>query len=156
MHIGKIAIEKKYFISHKLHVDFYPLIRAGLPALCALNPDGSLKWSRDLGQPAYSPAIGQNGNLYVLDPKLKVSAFSANGAQLYTFNDYDFPNFYKRDMGQRTPAIAADGTVYIGGMGYGAGYTGMFNAVLTASQGYAAVLPWPRFRHDNKNSGRFS
>lgn len=86
-------------------------------SLYAMNPDGSLKWSRDLGQPAYSPAIGSNGNIYVMDPKYIVHAFSPEGAVLWTFNNYDIPDFYKRDMGQRTPAIADDGTIYVGGDG---------------------------------------
>jgi outer membrane protein assembly factor BamB len=83
----------------------------------AMNPDSSLKWSRDLGQPAYSPAIGQNGNIYVMEPKYIIHAFSPAGSVLWTFDDYDFPGFYKRDMGQRIPAIGTDGTIYIGGDG---------------------------------------
>lgn len=83
----------------------------------AMNPDGSVKWSVNLGQPAYSPAIDQNGNIYVTDPKYIVHALSPQGNVLWTFVDYDDPNFYKRDMEQRTPAIAADGTIYVGGDG---------------------------------------
>ncbi|HPT31922.1 MAG TPA: hypothetical protein PLW67_08780, partial [Prolixibacteraceae bacterium] len=52
-----------------------------------------------------------------------------------------------------SPVILNDGTLYLGGMG-GSNYEGYIKAIKTDSPGYAAT-PWPRFRHDNKNTGRY-
>jgi hypothetical protein len=73
-------------------------------------------------------------------------------------------------MGQSTPSIPTvrrsgtlnwtsagildDGTLYIGSMHSSSGYNGRLLALETTSMGYA-VSPWPRFRHDHKNTGRF-
>jgi len=85
--------------------------------LYALNPDGTLKWSRSIGEALFSPAIGLNGNIFIMDRTYTVYAFSPDGALLWTFHDFSFPGFVKRDMGQRTPAIGTDGTVYVGADG---------------------------------------
>jgi hypothetical protein len=50
-----------------------------------------------------------------------------------------------------SPVILKNGTLYIGGMG-GTDYEGYMKAIKTGCPGYAPS-PWPRFRHDNKNSG---
>ncbi|NLP09240.1 PQQ-like beta-propeller repeat protein [bacterium] len=84
--------------------------------LYALNPDGSLRWSREIGEALYSPALGIQDNIYIMDRTYTVHAFSATGSPLWKFDDYE-NTFVRRDMGQRTPAIGADGTVYIGGDG---------------------------------------
>jgi outer membrane protein assembly factor BamB len=84
--------------------------------LYAINPDGTLKWSYYLSKSFFSPAVGENGWIYVMDHDYKVYAFTASGALAWTFDDFDY-SFVKRDMGQRTPAIGADGTVYVGADG---------------------------------------
>ena len=86
-------------------------------ALFALNPDGTLRWSRDIGEAAYSPAIGNSGTNFIMDRTYTVRAFTAEGSLIWTFNDFVNPQFVKRDMGHRTPAIGSDGTVYIGADG---------------------------------------
>ncbi len=85
--------------------------------LYALNTDGSFKWSYDVGTSLYSPALGADDQLYVMDKDYKVYAFSTGGALVWTFDSFEHPAFVKRDMGQRTPAIAADGTIYVGADG---------------------------------------
>ncbi|MBI4368719.1 MAG: hypothetical protein HY547_00665 [Elusimicrobia bacterium] len=47
-----------------------------------------------------------------------------------------------------SPAIASDGTMYLG-LTYGA-----FLAVRTDSPGLSISAPWPKFHHNNKNTGR--
>jgi|GEM_PF-562952 len=95
----------------------YLLSSGYLPGtLYALNPDGTSKWEYYLGKTFFSPAIGENGWIYVMDQDYRVYAFTPGGSLIWTFYDFDFP-FVKRDMGQRTPAIGADGTVYVGGDG---------------------------------------
>ncbi|MBN2354908.1 PQQ-like beta-propeller repeat protein [candidate division KSB1 bacterium] len=85
--------------------------------LYALNPDGTLRWSREIGEAAYSPAIGNSGTIFIMDRTYTVRAFTAEGSLIWTFNDFVNPQFVKRDMGHRTPAIGSDGTVYIGADG---------------------------------------
>ncbi|HVP58458.1 MAG TPA: PQQ-binding-like beta-propeller repeat protein [bacterium] len=84
--------------------------------LYALNSDGTSKWEYYLGKTFFSPAIGENGWIYVMDQDYKVYAFRPGGSVAWTYSDFEYP-FAKRDMGQRTPAIGADGTIYVGADG---------------------------------------
>jgi len=86
-------------------------------AVYALNADGTLKWSYDVGKSLYSPALGSDNQLYIMDKDYKVYAFSTAGSLAWTFDSFEHSVFVKRDMGQRTPAIAADGTIYVGADG---------------------------------------
>ncbi|HNR66602.1 MAG TPA: PQQ-binding-like beta-propeller repeat protein [bacterium] len=85
--------------------------------LYTLNSDGTLKWSVSHDDALYGPAIGDDGNIYVMDRNYAVHAYSPGGSRRWTFDDFEYPSFVKRDMGQRTPAIGADGTVYVGADG---------------------------------------
>ena len=78
----------------------------------AFSPDGVLKWSKYMGNALFSPVIGGDGTIYIQDHRNNVYALTPAGALKWTYNDYDFE--FHRDMGQRNPAIGADGTVYIG------------------------------------------
>ncbi len=84
--------------------------------LYAFHPDGTMKWSRDLGEALFSPAVGLNGNIYIMDRTYAVHALTPDGTELWSFNQFE-NMFVKRDMGQRTPAVGYDGTVYIGADG---------------------------------------
>jgi len=57
-------------------------------------------------------------------------------------------------MNWTSAAILDDGTIYMGSMHSSPGFNGRLWALETESMGYASS-PWPRFRHDNKNTGRF-
>jgi outer membrane protein assembly factor BamB len=83
----------------------------------ALNPDGSLKWSYDfehIGDLFSSPTIGGNGAIYVL-----INRSGGNGG-LYSFNPDGSLNCFFNMVGSgwftpaSTPAIGADGTIYLG------------------------------------------
>ncbi|MGE5702045.1 MAG: PQQ-binding-like beta-propeller repeat protein [Clostridia bacterium] len=72
----------------------------------ALAPDGSLKWSYAASSPFISiPIVDSNGNVFVGSNSGKLFAFDRNGALIWDFA-----------MGRSlsSPAIAADGTIYIG------------------------------------------
>lgn len=79
----------------------------------AVDPNGTVKWSFDLDYNAYSPAIGPDGTIYVQDFHNVTYAFSPAGALKWKFNDFDYPLHPIYDVGQRIPAVGADGTVYI-------------------------------------------
>jgi outer membrane protein assembly factor BamB len=81
-------------------------------AFYALGSDGLLKWSYPTGTSLFSPVIGPDGTIYVQDHLNTVYAFTPGGRVKWTYKDY--VHEFHRDMGQRTPAIGVDGTVYIG------------------------------------------
>jgi len=93
-------------------------------SLYAFNPDGSMKWKRDLdpyenvqyqyprGDNAYSPAIGADGTIYVQGCTSALYAFDPDGNRNWKYVDYDtYPLAFA--LGHRTPAIGQDGTLYV-------------------------------------------
>lgn len=88
---------------------------SGHGTLYAVGPDKALKWSYAIADSFYSPVIGVDGTIYIQDFRNNVYAFSPDGTLKWIFNDYDY--VYPHDVGQRSPAIGADGTVYIGADG---------------------------------------
>jgi len=112
--------------------------------LLVLNPDGTLKWSYTVGQADIycSPAIGENGLIY----------FGAENGIFYALNQDGTENWkYSTNNGINwtSPAIDIDGTIYIGNS------DGYLFAINSNSFGLANST-WPKFRHDNKNTGRLS
>jgi hypothetical protein len=79
--------------------------------LYALNPDGTLKWSYQGTSALYSPAIGEDGNIYIQDVYDKVVSITPDGAFRWSYSNYPTPN--TQNVGQRCPAIGTDGTVYV-------------------------------------------
>jgi len=77
-----------------------------------ISPLGTILWSYELAANAYSPVIGTNGSIFVQDYENTLYAFSPSGDLLWTFDDFDYPMHPIYPVGQRVPAIAADGTVY--------------------------------------------
>ena len=79
----------------------------------AVSPTGTIIWSYDLEANAYSPAIGPDGTIYVQDYRNNVYALSPAGDLTWRFDDFDGGEHPIYPVGQRVPAIGADGTVYI-------------------------------------------
>ncbi len=79
--------------------------------LYALNPDGSLKWSYTHTTTLYSPVIGDDNNIYIQDFYDKVMSFTPAGVLRWSYSNYPTVNI--QNVGQRCPAIGADGTVYV-------------------------------------------
>ena len=91
----------------------------------AVNPDGTERWSAGLDESTppsdglaqasnngSSPTIGPDGTVYVVDHRNVIYAFDpATGARRWTNRDYESDNVWA--VGQKTPAIAADGTLYV-------------------------------------------
>jgi outer membrane protein assembly factor BamB len=106
--------------------------------LYAINPDGSLKWKFQTNDWVdSSPAIGADGTIYVGSDDDYLYAINPDGSlkwKIYGINN--------------SPAIDSDGTIYVGG-------TFDLYAVTSASEGLANS-PWPKFSHDNQNSGNFN
>jgi outer membrane protein assembly factor BamB len=101
------------------------LIHTNVGRVHAVGPDGTARWSVDLDEHSpppdgtvraenngSSPAIGPDGTVYVVDHRNVIYAFDpGSGARRWTNNDYESDNVW--GVGQKTPAIAADGTLYL-------------------------------------------
>ncbi|TRZ84131.1 hypothetical protein D4R89_13855 [bacterium] len=118
--------------------------------LIALSPNGQKIWEYEVVQihaDSYStPSVGADGLIY----------FGAETGFIYVINPDGTLNWkiqLRHGVNWSSPAIADDGTIYLGTLA-GENYQGYFYALKSTSLGYAST-PWPRFRHDRKNTGRF-
>ena len=107
--------------------------------LYALNPDSTLKWHYQTGAPVTSsPSIASDGTIYL----------GSNDGNLYALNPDGTLKWLYQTNGavQSSPSIASDGTVYFGS------WDGFLYAVYGSAP--LASIPWPKFRHDLKNTGQ--
>ena len=105
----------------------------------ALNPNGTLKWCYQSGAWIRStPAVSSDGTVYFGIWFGRLCALNPDGTLGWK---YEASNF-----SYSSPAIGPDGTVYIGSD----------DGYVYAIQGSAPLAdsPWPKFHHDNCNSGR--
>jgi outer membrane protein assembly factor BamB len=149
--------------------------------LVAVNPDGTLKWRREMTC-TISPTVGPDGAIHVgLEDEYGLCTVDSSGdvtmsalpdeyalsapaitrsgvvyicgyeyCVLYAVTPdgsvdwtYDVDAVYDLEI---SPAVAPDGTVYVGST------NGCLYAVYGASP--LADAPWPKFQHDEKNTGR--
>ena len=111
-------------------------------SLHAINPDGTDKWDYNLGNWIdSSPVIGSDGVIYIGSTDSKLYAINPDGTKKW--------EFASQNAIYSTPAIANNGTLYIGST------DGKLYAIQTSSLGLANS-PWPRYGHDNKNTGNIS
>lgn len=112
-------------------------------ALYAINPDGTTKWCYEFGDTLFapvtsSPAIAADGTVYV----------GARNKYIYAINPDSTLRWRFKTGGavESSPAVGSDGTVYVGS----------HDGYLYAIEGSAPLAnsPWPKFRHDNQNTGR--
>ena len=104
----------------------------------ALNPeDGSLKWNGE-GTNESTPVIGTDGTLYRLCHNL--TAVAPDGTEKWTFDTYKY--------GASSPALDSEGKLYFGD------YYGYLYVLQIDNEKGLADSPWPKFRHDNHNTGR--
>jgi outer membrane protein assembly factor BamB len=109
----------------------------------AVNPDGTEKWRVDTwayGYVSSNSLIGSDGTIYFGLANGSFEALNLNGTVKWIYHS-------GHNWIESSPAIGQDGTIYFGG------YDGYFYAV--QGSGQLANTPWPKFRHDSKNTGRF-
>jgi outer membrane protein assembly factor BamB len=122
----------------------YPAISLGdtiyasaMPWFNKINPDGIWKWKIFL-EPHGPPTIGSEGTIY----------FAGLGGFCALNPDSTMKWYCQiRYPPSSPPAIGSDGTIYAGSI----------DGYLYAIQGSGQLgnTPWPKFRHDSKNTGRF-
>lgn len=127
---------------------------SGQPAsmLIALRASGALKWTftpanlpKDVPVDHFdiysSPAIGADGLLY----------FGQEFGRVYALNaETGTPQWLRETSSGITwssPALSSAGTLFIGDL------SGQLYAIKTTSRGLSPAASWPRFKHDNRNSG---
>ncbi len=109
--------------------------------LCAVTPTGTVKWFYETseGRLVFSPTLGFDGTIYLSDQDGVIYALNTNGEERWKFQasgEIWYP-----------PVIASDGTIYFGST------DGYLYAIYSDSRGLANS-PWPKFQHDNQNTGR--
>jgi len=98
-----------------------------------------MKWRYGVGSCVYSsPAIGSDGSVYVGSDDDYLYAINPEGTLKWRYQTGDYVS--------SSPAIGSDGTVYVGSEGG--------DLIAIFSSGALANSAWPKFHHDNKNTGR--
>lgn len=129
----------------------------GTPAqMLAFYPDGTLKWAFDVPQVTQtaddiysSPTVGADGMIYFGAETGSLYAVYPDGTLKWSVPLYGGNNW-------SSPALLNDGTLYIGShqTTWEGVWLGHLFAIRTTSPGLA-VSPWPKFRKNNRNTGRF-
>ncbi|MEO0092176.1 MAG: PQQ-binding-like beta-propeller repeat protein [candidate division WOR-3 bacterium] len=103
-----------------------------------------------------TPAIASDGTIVVYTPEDKVFGISQSGDTLWQVmlasakkSSYRPIKRSKFDAFQPSPTIGPDGTIYVASYNGG----GVF-AIKGMVPGLATTSPWPKFRHDIRNTGR--
>jgi outer membrane protein assembly factor BamB len=107
----------------------------------AINPDGTLKCAAEIGS-SCSPLIGSDGTIYLegsVGFSVGLLALNPDGSLKW---EYYIGHAVSSEL-----AIGPDGTIYLGCN------DSYFYAI--QGSGQLANSPWPKFRHDSKNTGRF-
>jgi outer membrane protein assembly factor BamB len=110
------------------------------PLYC-FYPDGDVKWSFDTGGPvSSSPALTLDGTVYV-----------GSGTDLWAMGSESGTALWRHQTGSwvvSSPAIGTDGTVYVGSDDH--------SLYALRGTGLLDDGPWPKYRHDLRNTGRAS
>lgn len=106
----------------------------------AVTSDGSLLWRYQTGGEVYAtPAIGSDGTVYVGSGDGNLYALTKDAVIRWS---------YRTGPLRSSAAVGNDATVYVGSE------NGSFYALWCSSP--LASSSWPKFRHDNRNTGRVS
>ena len=112
--------------------------------LYAINPDGTLKWSYLTNDDIVcAPIIDSLGVIYFSAEDRIMRAINPDGTKKWDCTDFSI-GFY----GQNShPAMSSDGILYVS-CGSGVLYA------VDVTTGTLADSTWPKYQHDNQNTGR--
>jgi len=109
--------------------------------LYAFTPAGTLKWQYETGGfVRSSPAVGANGTVYFGSVDGYIYAVRSDGTLKWRYETAG-------PVITSSPAIGAGGTIYCGS-------TDHYIYALSSDSPGLASSPWPKFCHDNRNTGR--
>jgi outer membrane protein assembly factor BamB len=109
--------------------------------LYAFTPAGTLKWQYETGGfVRSSPAVGAKGTVYFGSVDGYIYAVRSDGTLKWRYETAG-------PVITSSPAIGADGTIYCGS-------TDRYIYALSSDSPGLASSPWPKFCHDNRNTGR--
>ncbi|MEJ2629390.1 MAG: PQQ-binding-like beta-propeller repeat protein, partial [bacterium] len=94
-----------------------------------------------------TPSMGADGTLYFGSENEHFYALNANGSLKWKAQLEHGTNW-------SSAAICSDGTLYIGTHHENPPNRGNLYSIQTESMGYASS-PWPRFRQNHRNNGRY-
>ncbi|HOT98341.1 MAG TPA: PQQ-binding-like beta-propeller repeat protein [bacterium] len=127
---------------------------SGIPAsiFLALNSDGTVKWTftpenlpKDVPSTHFdiysSPAIGADGTIYFGQEFGRVYALDSMTGAVRSIVNVETGVIWS------SPALSRIGTLFINDI------SGRLYAIKTGSRGLDLLAPWPKFRHNNQNSG---
>lgn len=137
--IWKFVTDKTSIICSSPVIGYDGTVYAGLDKFYAFNPNGTKKWEfapDSLSGFIGLAAIGSDGTIYCNHENHKFYAINPDGTKKWEIINYTYS----------APAIADDGTIYL------ASGEGCLYALYSDSKGLADS-PWPKFRHDNRNTG---
>jgi outer membrane protein assembly factor BamB len=82
---------------------------SGVRGVFSLDATGTLRWKYETGLSMYSPCVSDDGTIYVQDAMCKLYALSATGGL-----QWSLPLNAASEVGQVSPALGDDGTIYAG------------------------------------------
>ncbi len=111
--------------------------------LNAISPDGKIKWRYKTGEWVRSTAvIGKDGTIYFGSSDGYLYALDSNGRLLWKTKPGESEGFGS------SGTVSAEGVLYIGN------WDGNLYAIMVSSEGIANS-PWPKFKGNLRNTGRF-
>jgi outer membrane protein assembly factor BamB len=143
----KWSCRENFFSSFSPAIDGDGTIYCGGAWFYAINPDGTVKWrymDENGGAASCTPSVGSDGIIYFgsgVESGYGLCALNSDGTVKWKY-------YIGHIEIQSAPAIGSDGSIYFGCS------DGYFYAI--QGSGQLANTPWPKFRHDSKNTGRFS
>lgn len=135
--------------SPAIGVDGTIYVGSGDGNLYAFDPNGSVKWRREISTYDNSPSIGSDGTVYIGAYSAKLYAYNPAGTFLWKFETEE-TRFHDSSV-YGPPAISADGTIYFGTHVPG----GMSDYAHIYALNGDGSLKWkfPIHRRDNLNPG---
>jgi outer membrane protein assembly factor BamB len=137
----KYRVGEDVLLSPAIGQDGTIYVRGRMNFLVALNPDGTEKWTINLGSSLshtyMSPSIGPDGTIYTFglmdDGPTTLYAINPNGSVKWVFGDIQFND----ETIRMTPSIGQDGTIYLTGS-----VMGEWNLVVFYAISPSGVLQW--------------
>ncbi|MFZ5515695.1 MAG: PQQ-binding-like beta-propeller repeat protein [Candidatus Zhuqueibacterota bacterium] len=126
-----------------ISVDGLIIVGDSMVGYRAINPSGAIQWTWHTSYGVGPMLIGSDGSIYWTRQGTDEHA----GFFVIDANGQSYKEIFVDENVRAAPAMGNDGTIYVGTM------DGNLYAIPSNSSGLANS-PWPKFQHDNQNTGR--